>query len=260
MRTVIIEDEYPAAERLQELVELVAPESDVVAILGSVTAANQWFETHPMPDLIFSDIQLSDGLVFEVLEKNSIKTPVIFTTSFDQYAIRAFKLNGMDYLLKPIKQVELRTAIEKYKTLRPDFSLQDQFFRMQDLIENFRQDGKKQYKDRFLVKYNDQLLKVRTEEIAYFYTTNEMVLLQKYDGGQYLIDYTLEELEGNLDPTVFFRLNRQLMVHLDAIQAIHLYFNKRLKVELNPAFNEEVIISKAKSPAFKRWLDGKHYE
>ena len=257
MRTVIIEDEYPAAERLQEMVQMVAPEMTVETILGSVSAADDWFAAHPMPDLIFSDIQLSDGLAFETLEKNDIKVPVVFTTSFDQYAIRAFKLNGMDYLLKPIKQVELNEAIQKYRTLHADHSLQDNFHRLQNLIETLSPGQQSMYKDRFLVKHQEQLVKVNVDEIAYFYTTNEMVLLQKLDGEQYLVDYTLEELEGSLDPKKFFRLNRQLMANIDAVDAIHLYFNKRLKVELNPPLREEVIISKVKSPAFKKWLEGK---
>ncbi len=261
MRTLIIEDEYPAAERLQELIQLVAPESNVVAILGSVAAADEWFARHPMPDLIFSDIQLSDGLVFETLERNNVNTPIVFITSFDHYAIRAFKLNGMDYLLKPVKEAELRTAIQKFRTLQAGFSMQDHFHRLQNLIETLKPDGPqphKTYKDRFLVKHKEQLVRVGTGEIAYFYTKNDITLLQKRDGGQYLVDYTLEELEDSLDPAVFFRLNRQLMVHIDAIGAIHLYFNKRLKVELDPQLNEDVIISKAKTPAFKRWLEGKH--
>ena len=257
MRTLIIEDEYPAAERLQELIHLVAPELTVVAILGSVSAADQWFADHEIPDLIFSDIQLSDGLAFETLEKNSVKTPIVFTTSFDQYAIRAFKLNGMDYLLKPIKQVELRSAIEKYKALRAEISFPDHFLRLQNLMETLKPGNSGSYKNRFLVKHHEQLVRVQVEEIAYFYTTNEIVMLQKKDGGQYLVDYTLEELEKSLDPKVFFRLNRQLIAHLDAIQTIHIYFNKRLKINLNPTLNEEIIISKAKSPGFKRWLEGK---
>ena len=258
MRTVIIEDEYPAAERLQEMIRIVAPEMNVETILGSVSAANKWFARHPMPDLIFSDIQLSDGLAFETLEKNDVKAPVVFTTSFDQYAIRAFKLNGMDYLLKPIKQAELSNAIRKYKSLHRDMAGRDNFQKLQNLIETLAPDQQpKAYKDRFLVKHQEQLIRVHIEEIAYFYTANEMVLLQKHDGGHYLVDYTLEELESQLDPKTFFRLNRQLMAHIDAISAIHLHFNKRLKVELKPPLNEDIIISKVKSPAFKRWLEGK---
>ncbi|MEO0331502.1 MAG: LytTR family DNA-binding domain-containing protein [Bacteroidota bacterium] len=256
MQTVIIEDEYPAAERLKELIQWVAPELNVATILGSVSAADQWFTKHPAPDLIFSDIQLSDGLVFETLERNSIKAPIIFTTSFDHYAIRAFKLNGMDYLLKPIKQTELRAAIEKYQSLRADFSFQNQFSRLQNLIETLKPQESPSYKDRFVIKHQEQLITVRTEEIAYFYTVNDITLLQKQRGEQYLIDFTLEELEKCLDPSVFFRLNRQLIAHTNAIQAVHLHFNRRLKIELSPPLNEEVIISKAKSPAFKKWLEG----
>ena len=257
MRTVIIEDEYPAAERLQEMIQMVAPEMKVETILGSVSAADKWFAEHPMPDLIFSDIQLSDGLAFETLEKNDVKAPVVFTTSFDQYAIRAFKLNGMDYLLKPIKQAELTEAIRKYKTLHTDHTLQNNFQRLQNLIETLHPNQPTVYKNRFLVKHHEQLVRVNADDIAYFYTANEMVLLQKKDGVQYLVDYALEELESSLDPKLFFRLNRQLIAHVDAIDTIHLYFNKRLKVDLIPPLKEEVVISKAKSPAFKRWLEGK---
>ena len=257
MLTVIIEDEYPAAERLKELIQLVAPELKVVATLGSVSMADQWFTRHPSPDLIFSDIQLSDGLAFETLERNNIKAPIIFTTSFDHYAIRAFKLYGIDYLLKPIKQSELRTAIEKYQSLKTDFSFHESFSHLQSLIETLKPQNKPSYKERFLIKHHEQLIAIDIGDIAYFYTVNDMTLLQKRKGDQYLVDFTLEELEKTLDPSLFFRLNRQLIAHKKAIQAVRLHFNKRLKIELSPTLKEDIIISKAKAPVFKRWLEGK---
>ncbi|MCU0353374.1 MAG: LytTR family DNA-binding domain-containing protein [Cytophagales bacterium] len=257
MRTIIIEDEYPAAERLCELIRLVAPEITVSAILGSVSAAKSWLGRHPAPDLIFSDIQLSDGLAFEALETVAAKTAIVFTTSYDQYAIRAFKLNSMDYLLKPIKQTDLRTALDKYKTLKAESPLQEDIARLQSLMEAFQPVPAKQYKDRFLVRHQERLITVGCQEIAYFYTANEMVMLQKKDGQQFLIEHSMEELETLLDPKIFFRLNRQLIAHLEAIKKICLHFNKRLKIEMTPPLKEEIIVSKEKTPAFKRWLEGK---
>lgn len=260
MKTIIIEDEYPAAERLQRLIGRVDPTIEVLAVLDSIEAAGKWFEENRPPDLIFSDIQLSDGLSFDIFRQNLVTSPVIFTTSYDEYAIRAFKVKSIDYLLKPVKLEELHEALAKFRAIRHDFARDERTQRMEALLDslptatNGRPD--KKYKQRFLVKTGDQLLPVTEEEIAYFLTANEMVLLTRTDGKKFLVDYTLEQLEKLLNPEVFFRLNRQLLAHVRTVRKIHPYFNGKLKLQLSPETGEEVLVSRDKAPEFKRWMEG----
>jgi DNA-binding LytR/AlgR family response regulator len=254
MKALLIEDEYPAAERLVKLIQKADPDIEIVGVLESISAAKAWFETHPDPDLIFSDIQLSDGLSFVIFDEIPIRSPIIFTTSYDEYAIKAFKVKSIDYLLKPIKPQELSIAIEKFKQMRGAFSGQDYALRIQSLLDTLPSTGRK-YKTRFLVQQNDQLLPIAQSEIAYFFTANEMVCLVRDDGRQFLIDYTLEELSNLLDPAHFFRLNRQYIAALPAVQKIHTYFNGKLKIELAPSAKEEILVSREKAAIFKEWLE-----
>lgn len=255
MKALIIEDEYPAAERLIKLIHKADASIEILAVLDSIEAAKRWFLSHPAPDLIFSDIQLSDGLSFVIFEEIDIKSPIIFTTSYDEYAIKAFKVKSIDYLLKPIKPYELVAAIEKFKETQVAFSANDYTLKMQSLLDSLPMAGRK-YKTRFLVQQQDQLLPIPQEQIAYFFTANEMVCLVRSDNRQFLVDYTLEELEKLLNPSYFFRLNRQYIASLPAVQKIHTYFNGKLKLELTPAPSHEIIISREKAPFFKEWLEG----
>jgi DNA-binding LytR/AlgR family response regulator len=228
--------------------------------LGSVETAKRWFAQQrttgqPAPDLIFSDIQLSDGLSFVIYEEMTIKSPIIFTTSYDEYALKAFKVKSIDYLLKPIKPQELAVAIAKFKESHGTFSAPDYTLRIQSMLDHYSATGRK-FKTRFLVQQHDQLLPVVQDEIAYFFTTNDMVCLVRHDNRQFLVDYTLEELDKLLDPAHFFRLNRQYIAALPAIQKIHTYFNGKLKLELTPDPDQEVLISREKSQSFKDWLEG----
>jgi DNA-binding LytR/AlgR family response regulator len=255
MNILIIEDEYPAAERLQQLLRRLDESINVVDMIDSVDNAICWFAEHPAPDLILSDIQLSDGLSFEIYEKVVIKSPIIFTTSYDEYAIQAFKVKSIDYLLKPIKFEELGKAIAKYKQLKSEFSEEENASKIERLLDNLQHSGRR-HKKRFLVKKGEQLVPISDDEIAYFYTENELVYLFTPEGKKYVVDYTLEQLDELVDSEKFFRINRQYLIHLEAIQRIHTYFNSRLKLNLQPDPTDEVIVSKGKAKSFKQWLEG----
>lgn len=255
MTALLIEDEYPAAERLEKLIHKLDPGIEIAAVLDSVETAKHWFGSHPPVDVIFSDIQLSDGLSFQIFEAFPAHSPIIFTTSYDEYAIKAFKVKSVDYLLKPIKLPELAEALEKFKAMRKEFSPVAYASKIESLIESLEL-GRKAHKARFLVKNGEQLIPIGLDQIAYFYTANELACLVGKDGRQFLVDYTLEELEHLVDPAQFFRLNRQFIAQLTSIQKIHTYFNGKLKVELRPETGQEVLISREKAPAFKAWLEG----
>jgi DNA-binding LytR/AlgR family response regulator len=253
MKVVIIEDEFPAAERMQRLLAKVAPDFDISEVIESVEAGLRWFAQNPRPDLIFSDIQLADGLSFDILRKIDAACPVIFTTSYDEYAIKAFKLNSIDYLLKPVKENELADAIYKFNSrVKPAASYTA---KIEKLLESI-QPGNKKSKSRLLVKKNDQFIPIQPEEIAYFFTTNQMTCLICHDGRNFLVDYTLEELEHQLDPAIFFRINRQFLANIQAVKGIYSYFNGKLKISLQPEQNEEVLVSREKATPFKKWLEG----
>lgn len=255
MKALIIEDEYPAAERLEKLIRKLDPRVEIVGVLESVESAKRWFMSGQDVDLIFSDIQLSDGLSFQIFESFPAHSPIIFTTSYDEYAIRAFRVKSIDYLLKPIKLPELAEAIKKYEALKQDFSPQAYARKVESLLDSLVM-SRRPHKTRFLVKNGEQLIPVAQEQVAYFYTANELACLVGRDGRQYLVDYTLEELEAVVDPIHFFRLNRQFIAQVTAIDKIHTYFNGKLKVELRPETAQEVLVSREKAPAFKAWLDG----
>ncbi|GAB2578753.1 LytR/AlgR family response regulator transcription factor [Spirosoma areae] len=255
MKALIIEDEYPAAERLEKLIRKVDPSLEIVGVLESVEAAKRWFATGQPVDLIFSDIQLSDGLSFQIFESFPAHSPIIFTTSYDEYAIKAFRVKSIDYLLKPIKLPELTDAIRKYESFRQDFSPQAYAKKVESLLDSLEM-SRRTHKTRFLVRNGEQLIPVAQEQVAYFYTANELACLVGRDGRQFLVDYSLEELETLVDPQHFFRLNRQFIAQVTAIQKIHTYFNGKLKVELRPDTAQEVLVSREKAPAFKAWLDG----
>ncbi|MGA0555192.1 LytR/AlgR family response regulator transcription factor [Larkinella sp. VNQ87] len=255
MRAIIIEDEYPAAERLEKLIHKLDPTIEIGTVLESVEAAKRWFSMSQTVDLIFSDIQLSDGLSFQIFEAFPAHSPIVFTTSYDEYAIKAFRVKSIDYLLKPIKLPELAEAIQKYQRLKQDFSPQAYAQKVESLLDSLQM-TRRTHKTRFLVKNGEQLIPIPQEQVAYFYTANELACLVGRDGRQYLVDYTLEELESLVDPRQFFRLNRQFIAQVTAIQKIHPYFNGKLKIELRPETAQEVIVSREKASSFKSWLDG----
>jgi DNA-binding LytR/AlgR family response regulator len=254
MKTIIIEDEKPAARLLQRKLEKL--DIEVGVMLHSVEEALDWFSKNEHPDLIFLDIQLSDGLSFEIFEKVEIKSAVIFTTAYDEYALRAFKLNSIDYLLKPIDEDDLQIAVAKFKSLMPKQELQTQslgidFEQIKKMLTN---PFEKNYKKRFTVKIGQHLKVISIDEIECFFSENKGTYIHTFDNRNYLIECTLELLEQELDPADFFRISRKFIIPLKAIKEIVVYSNSRLKVIL-PSFKEEdVIVSREKVSDFKTWI------
>jgi two-component system, LytTR family, response regulator len=250
MKILILEDEPLVAKDLVKLLKTLEPEAEVLEILQSVEAAIKWFAKNEVPSLILSDIQLSDGTSFEVFQQVKTDTPIIFTTAFDEYAIRAFKLNSVDYLLKPIDVKELKSAILKYKNLQQSSTGFDQ-------IQNFLQSlssKQQKYKERFLVVVKNALAAIPARDISYFHK-EELIFLYTKDNQRYLTEYkTLEELEHFLNPDEFYRVNRQYIVHVDSVWKIKTTL-KGINVILKTQGNPEIEISREKATAFKKWVD-----
>ncbi|MBC6605241.1 response regulator transcription factor [Hymenobacter sp. BT188] len=257
MTVLVLEDEYPAAERLQRLLHQAAPEAKVVAVLDSVMAGLAWLKSNLPPDLILADIHLADGLSFGLFERTVVRSPVIFTTAYDAYAIRAFKTNSIDYLLKPIKLAELEAALTKLEQWRAPATSPppDTAQRLERLLDSLPLPNQP-YKSRFLVRSGEQLLPLPAGQIAWFQSRNEVTTLVALDGRRFVVDYTLEQLESLLDPRHFFRLNRQFVTHLQAVQRLHPHFNGKLKLDLAPSPTDEVVVSREKASVFKQWLEG----
>lgn len=250
MKILIIEDERPAANRLRQLVMDLIPGAEIFGHLDSITSAVKWLETNVFPDLIFCDIQLADGQSFEIFERVKVSSPIIFTTAFDQYAIKAFKLNSVDYLLKPIDPKELAQAIQKFQSqqVKPSFDLNQ----IRDLLSP----QSSNHKSRFLVKFGEKIQSVETVDISIFFSEEKVTFLQTKENRRYILDYTLDQLEGMLDPKKFFRLNRKYIASFSAIAEIHTYSNSRLKIKLANCDDNDILVSREKVGDFKDWLDG----
>ncbi|RZJ65793.1 MAG: response regulator transcription factor [Flavobacterium sp.] len=250
MKTIIIEDEKPAARLLQRKLEKLGIPTDVM--LHSVADAVEWFSSNEHPDLIFLDIQLSDGLSFEIFETVEIKSAVIFTTAYDEYALKAFKLNSIDYLLKPIDEDDLETAVNKFKARLP--KSEPAGFDFEQIRKMLGNPFDKSYKQRFTVKIGQHLKVIPVNEIECFFSENKGTYLHTSDGRDYLIDPTLEVIEQELDPKQFFRVSRKFIVSLHASREITVYSNSRLKI-IPPTYkDDEVIVSREKVNDFKQWL------
>jgi two-component system, LytTR family, response regulator LytT len=254
MTTLIIEDEKPAARLLQRKLEKL--DIAVATMLHSVEESIHWFSNNQHPDLIFLDIQLSDGLSFEIFEKIDIQSAIIFTTAYDEYALKAFKLNSIDYLLKPIDEDDLEIAVAKFKTRIPkanvgNQNLQLDFEQIRQMLSN---PFEKNYKKRFTVKIGQHLKVITTDEIECFFSENKGTYIHTFDNRNYLIDSTLEILEQEIDKKDFFRVSRKFIVPLTAIREIQVYTNSRLKVILPTYKEDDVIVSREKVQDFKTWL------
>lgn len=248
--SLIIEDELPNARRLEKLLNESGYSVQIVGRLQTVKEAIIWLKSNPAPSLIFMDIRLSDGLSFEIYKNVELQAPVIFTTAYDEYALQAFKVNSVDYLLKPIDKEALEQALHK-------FSMQQRKPDYEAMMQLFGQIQSKQviYRSRFLVTFRDQLIAVAVEDIAYFGSAFKTTFLVTHKGEKHYISQTLEELEKEINPLLFFRITRQYLVCNAAVGKIHIFFNGKLKVELRPPAEEEVVLSRDKSIAFKEWLD-----
>ncbi len=250
MKTIIIEDEKLAAERLEELILEINPSIDITAILPSVEKSIAYLKQNK-PDLIFLDIQLEDGLSFSIFESINIDVPIIFTTAYDQYAIKAFRLNSIDYLLKPIKKNELKEALVKYKNIKSSYLVD-----FEEIVKSI-QNKNAGYKKRFLIQYGQKIKKVEVDEAAYFYALDKNVFLAASSGNTYPIDYTLDKLQEIIDPEKFFRINRKMIVSFSAIKNMIPFSRSRIKIELNPPEPKDVeaLVSVERAPAFKGWMD-----
>jgi DNA-binding LytR/AlgR family response regulator len=249
MKILIIEDEPLVAKDLQNLLKRVEPNAIVETVLTSVESSKKYFTENKQPDLILSDIQLSDGISFDIFEKLHLTCPIIFTTAYDDYAIRAFKLNSIDYLLKPIDGNELSAALAKYKSLSSDTILAEQ---LKSMISNWQQVPHKKYKERFLSLHRNTLVPVTQNEIAFF-QKEELIYVHTLTNERYISEHqTMDEIESLLNPEIFFRVNRQFLIHIQSVGRIKTT-HKGLTVQLKPPFNTEIDISREKAVAFKNW-------
>lgn len=249
MKVLVVEDELPAARQLHKMIKTARPAFEILETLDSVEGAVRWLRTFRRPDLIFMDIQIADGLSFDIFRQVEIQSPVIFTTAFDQYAVQAFKVSAVDYLLKPVDPEELETALQKLETRRDSSASLDL-----DALSRYFE--KPAYKERFLVKTGQQLAFLAIEEIAYFRSSDGLTQAYTFSGKRYFVEHSLEDLEKLLDPRCYFRVSRNLTVRLNAIQKIYPHLNGRLKLELAPAAGEDVFVSRERAGDFKTWLGG----
>jgi len=251
MKVIIIEDEKPSARRLKRMLESIDITTETM--LHSVEESIQWFNTNAHPDLIFLDIQLSDGLSFEIFDQVEVKSAIIFTTAYDEYALQAFKLNSIDYLLKPIDDEDLETAVAKYKTRLPQkTNIALDFEDIKKLLVN---PIDRVYKKRFSVKVGQHLKLVNIDDVECFYSENKGTYLYTTEGRNYLLDTTLEALENELEPETFFRTNRKFFININAIKDIISYTNSRLQIKLNHYNEDEVIVARERVKDFKDWLE-----
>jgi DNA-binding LytR/AlgR family response regulator len=254
MRVLIIEDEDPAAKRLQKMLKEIEPGIDVLNHIVSVSSAIKWFSENGSPDLVISDIQLSDGLSFEIFKKVDLTCPIIFTTAYDQYAIEAFKVNSIDYILKPIKKEELANAVSKFKKLANTNTPAAPVIDINKLLQSLSPAGATEYKKRFVVRYGEHIKTIDIEEVVYFYTEDKVTFLCTKDARRFVIDYNLDSLDSTLDPKTFFRINRQYIISIHSIAEMFSYTKSRVLIKLNPPAKHETIVSTERSGAFKQWL------
>ncbi|MEZ4875910.1 MAG: LytTR family DNA-binding domain-containing protein [Flavobacteriaceae bacterium] len=251
MNVIIIEDEKPSARRLERMLE--RQNVSVQTMLHSVAESIAWFQENAHPDLIFLDIQLSDGLSFELFEAVTIKSAIIFTTAYDEYALQAFKLNSIDYLLKPIDEEELAVAVQKYRERAP--KAQNVQLNFEDIKKLLVNPVEREYKKRFTTKIGQHIKMIPVDEIECFYSENKGTYAHTFEGRDYLLDTTLEQLEEELSPKVFFRINRKFYVNIHAIKDIISYTNSRLQLKLQTYKEEEVIVARERVKDFKLWLE-----
>ncbi|MEM6643709.1 MAG: LytTR family DNA-binding domain-containing protein [Bacteroidota bacterium] len=253
MKVLIIEDEAPAFRRLEKLLREILPSIEILEVFDTVEDTVGYLKHHDAPELIFMDIQISDGISFQVFEQVEVLTPVIFTTAFDEYMLKAFKVNSIDYLLKPIKKDELSAALEKYQNLRhPERGIIPSV--LNEVISSIKL-GKPAFKSRFLVKQGDKMLSIKTQDIVCFQSKNGVVFIHTRGQKSYLSDFTLDELKTSLDPAIFFRANRQFILNIEFVATVNKYFKGKLQIELGDFTGVSIVVSVEKAASFKRWMD-----
>ncbi len=257
MKVLIVEDEELAVKKLQKTLQSVDPAAEVVGITDSIRSSVKWLQENQAPDLILMDIELADGQSFEIFDRVEVNSTVVFTTSYDEYALKAFKVNSVDYLLKPVQKEDLENALQKFHRMKkllkgsePGGNLN-----MENLVKELQQRLQpKDYRKRFLVKQGQKLVSVEVEEIAYFYSDGRVNFFKTRDNRKYIVDYTMDELEAMLDPDRFFRISRSFYVSIESVEQIHDYFGNRLLLHLVPMLDKESIVSREKVTDFKRWM------
>lgn len=256
MNVLIVEDEELAVRKLTKLLQDVDPTLQIVGTTASVRASVAWLQDNPAPDLILMDIELADGQSFEIFEQTAVESPIIFTTSYDEYALKAFKVNSIDYLLKPIKRQELEASLAKQRRLVTQPAAEPMgTATINALVQQLRQQIQPaEYRKRFLVKHLSQWLPIDVADIAYFYSEDGVSLFRTRTNQKFSVDYTLDELEAMLEPTQFFRANRQFVVEIGSVQQVHSYFNNKLKLTLRPTPDDEVLVSRERAMEFKKWM------
>lgn len=256
MNIVIIEDEKPAAEKIQRHLKKYDPDINILQVISTVQKAVQWIgENANAADLYFLDVQLADGLSFEIFDQVEINKPIIFTTAYNQYAIDAFKVNGLDYLLKPVTYDKLCESLEKIDKLKSNLG-RSESTPLQDINQILSKLKEKTYKNRFMVKVGEHIKSITADQISHFYAEGRIAYLVTKQERKFIIDYKLESLEDILDPGLFFRVNRSFIVKIGSIKDVLMYSNSRLKISLTPDFPKEIIVSREKVNAFKDWFNG----
>lgn len=248
MKVLIIEDETAAARNLQSMLECIEPEVEVVGVTESIVDTIEWFAENQMPDIVFMDIHIADGESFRIFDSVDITAPIVFTTAYDQYALEAFKVNSIDYLLKPLKEEDLQRAFDKWRRIT-NVERREYRNRIGSMISQQRSGN-----EMFLVHVKDKIVPLKAVDVAYFYTSNERVTAHLFGGEVYPFDKTLEALQALLPAQEFFRANRQFIVSRRAVKDISVWFGSRLSLNLSVEIPERIVISKARVPEFKRWL------
>lgn len=257
MKLLIIEDEDLAAKKLQKTLAAVDSTAEIVGITHSIRSSVDWLSNYPSPDLILMDIELADGQSFEIFERVEVKCPVIFTTSYDEYAVKAFKVNSVDYLLKPIQKEDLQAALEKYRNLKKQFAgeIPVPSINVDLLVKELQQQLQpREFRKRFLVKQGSKLISIEVDDIAYFFSDNGINFFITKDNKKYMVDYLMDEIEGMLDPDKYFRINRAVITAIHCVEKIEDYFGSRLILKLNPVFDKEALVSREKVTDFKKWM------
>ena len=255
MNILIAEDEIGASRNLIAILEELEPQCNILAVLESVQETTKWIKNNPPPDIAFFDIQLSDDIVFKVFKKTEVNFPVVFATAYNKYAIRAFKVNSIDYILKPVNRKSVKHALRQFKQLM-EFNLGIREERILNMLEDIKSGQNKQYKKSFLVQFKDRLIPIGVSDLAYFFIEHDVIYGITTNNQKYAIDQNLEDIANQLDPEIYFRANRQFIISRQAVKEINPYFNERLSIKLSPQAADHVIISKARATSFKAWIRG----
>lgn len=257
MKVLIVEDEELAVKKLQKTLAAVDASAEVAGVTDSIRSSVEWLQNNPAPDLILMDIELADGQSFEIFDRTEVKSTVIFTTSYDEFALKAFKVNSVDYLLKPVQKEDLQAALDKFRKVKNMYgsSTDSPAINMYSLVKELQQKLQpKEYRKRFLVKLAQKLVSIEVDDIAYFYSDGRLNFFKTNDNKKFVVDYTMDDLEDMLDPEKYFRISRSFYVSVNCIDKIDDYFGNRLILALKPAVDKEALVSREKVTDFKKWL------